>query len=453
MASEKDFVFSNISLQKNKAYMMYIGTFRYNGICDFFIKPLTKYYHKKTEVLYIFTNFPPPYFKGQFVVINHKLKKALDKQKGNYYASLPHKNLNKQVSHSAYVKKLIKKILLNQKDLFINPYMDTPELTLPRAFTNIKLLGPQTKLFAKYDSKLFQHELIDHLNIPQPKWFLAQNKNEVTTIYTKKMKAKKVFVSKLHSSGGKGCAIVSSKEDILNHEHIDRKNCKYIVAKFIHAKHSPTAGAIVANNHEVFFCGIMDQILEGPTYLGTIYPSIADKATQKVIEQYTKKIGKYLGEQGYRGFFNLDFLVDRKNKVYFSEINPRMGGSTLERVYMHEITKEKNALSLPELELMAITKNTFGKLKAKKMKKANFSWGVLKVKAEKGTKTIGNLLPECSEFGAFKEFKTTVLGFPANNVTFLKESNFCKIVSVKLSRKEVEKELKEKAKLVLNNIQ
>ena|GEM_PF-4637801 len=448
---DEGIVYSNVSIDIKNTYMIYVGAFKYHKICRFFRKPLRNRYGRKVEIIYIFGSFPPSYFKGNYIVLNSKLKK-LKNSSSNCYFDIGSKKLNKEASNCDYIKKLIKKILKNQKDLFIYPFKDSPELNLQKKFENVYLLGPKTNLFAKYNSKLFQHELADVLDIPQPRWFLVHSKADLIMIYSDHLKGKKAFVSKLEGAGGSGSAVINSKKDILDHPHIKKENCRYLVSELIDMKVSPSSEAIVANKNEIFFNGIMDQIMKGPDYLGTVYPSIVSDKLKKLIEQYTVKIGKYIGEHGYRGFFGVDFIVDKKKRLYFAEINPRTCGSTLEKVYMHEVTKKKNFPSIPELEFRAVTRNTFGSLSSKKVKKANLSWGVFNVKAKKGRITTRDVLPEFSESDAFKKLKTTTLDFPGNNVLFYHSGRLCKILSVKPTRKEVEKELKTRKKQVLQYI-
>jgi hypothetical protein len=447
----KTIVDSNVSLKKNKAYLLYIGGLKYLGICDFLKKPLKKHYNKDIEIIYIIPNLPACYFKGNYVVVNNKLAKLKNKTKS--YVALSASDFYKMVAKSNYVKNLINKLLKNQKDIFVQLYKDSKELNFLTKYQNLKILGPQIRIFDKYDDKLSQHVFADSLGIPVPKWQLAHGKKDLIKIYNKDWKGKKAFVSQLHSAGGAGCAVVSSKKEIKNHPHIKKENTLYIISDYVNYKDSPTSGAIVANKYEVFFSGMMDQIMKGYKNLGSIYPSKLNKKTQNLIENYTIRIGKELGKRGFKGFFSLDFVVSRAGKIYFSEINPRIGGTTLEKVYLHESTKEKGMPSLPELEFRAITKNTFGRLKSNKIKKGNFSWARYSIKCDKGAKILKEFLPEYSEKAAFQKKKTTVLCFPRKDITFKTGGFVCKIVSVKPSRKQVEKELKNTSKAILEHIQ
>ncbi len=56
--------------------------------------------------------------------------------------------------------------------------------------------------------------------------------------------------------------------------------------------------------------------------------AFAKKARQKA-RDYTFKFGEQLREEGYRGYFELDFLIDKKNgDIWLGELNPRITGAS-----------------------------------------------------------------------------------------------------------------------------
>ncbi|MBD3203902.1 ATP-grasp domain-containing protein [Candidatus Woesearchaeota archaeon] len=444
-------VYSNVSLKKNKSYMLYLGGLKYLGICRFLKKSLRKYYNKNTEVIYILPNFPPCHFKGNYVVLNKKLAKVDDKM--NSYIALSSDTFYKTVANSTHVRRLVSNILKNQKDLFVQLYKDSPKLTFLAKNKKIKFLGPQVRLFAKYDNKLFQHKMADKLGIPVPKWVLAKNKTDLLRLYQKHWKNRKAFITALYGAGGRGCAVVKSKDEIMRHRHIKKQNKKYIISDYISFTDSPTTSAIVANENEIFFNGVMDQLLDGPKNKGSIYPSKLSRKMQHKIEEYTLRIGKHLGKKRFRGFFSLDFIVDKKGRIYFSEINPRIGGTTLEKIYFHEVTKKKGFPSLPELEFRSVTRNTFGNISSYRINKGNFSWARFTVSAKKGDRVIKSHLPEYPELIAFKKHKSTALCCPRKGMTYLTGGLMSNIVCAKKSRAKVKQELKKAERAVLKNLQ
>jgi len=62
------------------------------------------------------------------------------------------------------------------------------------------------------------------------------------------------------------------------------------------------------------------------TTVGRQWPSMAPQKIINDINKITEKFGKIIQEIGYKGFFGLDFLIN-KNKVYLLECNPRLTAS------------------------------------------------------------------------------------------------------------------------------
>lgn len=59
-------------------------------------------------------------------------------------------------------------------------------------------------------------------------------------------------------------------------------------------------------------------------FAGAFSQAVRDKA-----REYTFKYGEALREEGYRGYFELDFLIDQdSNEVYLGELNPRVTGAS-----------------------------------------------------------------------------------------------------------------------------
>ena len=59
-------------------------------------------------------------------------------------------------------------------------------------------------------------------------------------------------------------------------------------------------------------------------YANAFTPDIREKATR-----YTQLFGDQLRKEGYKGYFELDFLIDRdNNEIYLGELNPRISGAS-----------------------------------------------------------------------------------------------------------------------------
>jgi D-alanine-D-alanine ligase-like ATP-grasp enzyme len=60
-----------------------------------------------------------------------------------------------------------------------------------------------------------------------------------------------------------------------------------------------------------------------------LYPHAFPEETQRAAREAAFKFGEEIRRMGYRGYFELDFLIDQDtNKVYLGEINPRITGAS-----------------------------------------------------------------------------------------------------------------------------
>lgn len=58
-----------------------------------------------------------------------------------------------------------------------------------------------------------------------------------------------------------------------------------------------------------------------------IYPNAFSADIRDKAKKYTKQFGDQLRKEGYKGYFELDFLIDKDNgEVYLGELNPRVSG-------------------------------------------------------------------------------------------------------------------------------
>ncbi|MGZ3898725.1 MAG: biotin carboxylase [Bacteroidia bacterium] len=58
-----------------------------------------------------------------------------------------------------------------------------------------------------------------------------------------------------------------------------------------------------------------------------IYPNAFNSDIREKAKKYTKQFGDQLHKEGYKGYFELDFLIDKDNgEVYLGELNPRVSG-------------------------------------------------------------------------------------------------------------------------------
>lgn len=112
----------------------------------------------------------------------------------------------------------------------------------------------------------------------------------------------------------------------------------------------PSAQLILSNNSNFLYAG------GDFAFVSTLGKSIINK-----IYDYTNKILNIVKDKGYRGIIGIDYILDKNNKVYFMEINPRFQASSFlinleleERGFpcLAELNYNAlNGLSLPDIKL------------------------------------------------------------------------------------------------------
>jgi hypothetical protein len=105
-----------------------------------------------------------------------------------------------------------------------------------------------------------------------------------------------------------------------------------VVEELLHEQvASPSAQVRIAPSGAIELLSTHDQILGGPdghVYLGCRFP--ADPSYRLEIQEDALKVTEVLASEGVIGSFGIDFLIvgDGSPRVYLSEINLRMGGTT-----------------------------------------------------------------------------------------------------------------------------
>lgn len=176
--------------------------------------------------------------------------------------------------------------------------------------------------------------------------------------------------------GGKGTFFINNKDDFdkalkklkQKWDEEDEKTIvpptQVIVAKFIPGPSPSITGCVT--KHGILSTGPQYQILDIPELYNPEKGSglfcghdwtVSDfgQPIQEQAYQCTEKIGQYFKEQGYRGIFGIDFVLDQKEKQLFViECNPRLLGSFPTILMSQLLNNEPPILAFHVLEFLNI---------------------------------------------------------------------------------------------------
>ena len=196
-------------------------------------------------------------------------------------------------------------------------------LAEPLAKRGVKIIGTDCEAIARAEDRDLFEKLLGKLGIPEPEG------QAVTTLEAGVKAAKEigypVLVRPSFVLGGRAMQIVANEESLREYlqtavEISDEKPVlvdKYIVGKEVEVD-------AVCDGRDVFVAGIMELVEKTGVHSGdsiSVYPSfsLSDKV-KGVILQYAKRLGLAIG---IIGLYNIQFIVDKDEKVYIIEVNPR----------------------------------------------------------------------------------------------------------------------------------
>ncbi len=196
-------------------------------------------------------------------------------------------------------------------------------LAEPLYSRGVKIVGTDCAAIDKAENRDLFEKLLSELDIPRPEG------TAVTKIEDGVKAAAKigypVLVRPSFVLGGRAMQIVGNEKALRHYlktaVEIDEDKPvlvdRYIVGKEVEVD-------AVCDGVDVFVPGIMELVERTGIHSGdsiSVYPafSISDKV-KGIILQYAKKLGLGIG---IKGLYNIQFIVDKAEKVYIIEVNPR----------------------------------------------------------------------------------------------------------------------------------
>ena len=187
----------------------------------------------------------------------------------------------------------------------------------------VKIIGTDCDAIDRAENRDLFEKLLAELNIPQP------DGEAVTKIEDGVRAAARigypVLVRPSFVLGGRAMQIVSDEKQLRHYlktaVEIDEDKPvlvdKYIIGKEVEVD-------AICDGRDVFVPGIMELVERTGIHSGdsiSVYPSfsISDKVKGTILG-YAKKLGIGIG---IVGLYNIQFIVDREEKVYIIEVNPR----------------------------------------------------------------------------------------------------------------------------------
>ncbi len=196
-------------------------------------------------------------------------------------------------------------------------------LAEPLMERGVKIIGTDCEAIEKAENRDAFEKILKELNIPQP------NGRAVTKIEDGVKAAEEigypVLVRPSFVLGGRAMQIVANEKQLRHYlksaVEIDEDK-PVLVDKYVAGKEVEVDA--ICDGTDVFVPGIMELVERTGIHSGdsiSVYPAFSISPKVKgIILEYAKKLGLGIG---IVGLFNIQFIVDKNEKVFIIEVNPR----------------------------------------------------------------------------------------------------------------------------------
>jgi hypothetical protein len=395
--------FSNFQLEEDTEYFLYIGELKNYGLNIFLKEALTRIFSRKFDFIAIVPDIFEQYNYDNLIVINPIAQTDECQYNDHVCCRFSSKEFASVVSKNLRIRSLIKRLLNRQEHIYIYMYESIPEMTLDE-IPNVSILGPEKHIARKINSKIYQYQQLKDI-LPVVDFrvcygldSLIQTAQELFPFWTDGF-----FACSEYSAAGVNSIVAHHMDDIKN--KFSAPDEPYLISRYIPHTYDPTVLAVVADEDDVYIAGVADQCIEkGTRFTGSCFPSKLDEKIITKLMEYTRISGKWLAQEGYRGIFGCDFLVDNNDEIFFLEINARKQGTTLEFCCTLEQSLPSGSPMLPELEFYAVTEGVFpANIVEIKSNPKNLHWGTYNYKIHDPVQTEGYIPQSAQEREAFKK--------------------------------------------------
>jgi glutathione synthase/RimK-type ligase-like ATP-grasp enzyme len=313
-----------------------------NGMHD-----IRRFFHKNEEPIYFIsaTNFnllgADEWIKG-FKFINYI--DSFDGQHPNVFSpkeEIPHddfegiEDINNYLLQHPEVQEYIhsrKKGKKAGKVMFLMFNAKTEKLAKK---LGLEIMFPSAKMRTFMDNKVNTNRIAEKAGVACVPYVLSEVKDYKHLQEVSKELGDDLVVQTPYGDSGHTTFFISNEEEFKKHEDEITSEKEVKVMKRINCRGSAIEACVT--RHGTIVAPLMTELVgfkEMTPYKGgwcgnEIYPNSFTPRLRKKARENTRLFGNQLREEGYKGYFELDFLIDQDNgEIYLGELNPRVTGAS-----------------------------------------------------------------------------------------------------------------------------
>ncbi|HSM63458.1 MAG TPA: hypothetical protein VK833_05920, partial [Gillisia sp.] len=199
----------------------------------------------------------------------------------------------------------------------------------------LQIMFPPANMSTLMDTKVHTSRLAEKAGVPCVPYVLSpvsdyEHLNKISAALGTDLVIQTPFGDSGHTT-----FFISNEKEFKKYEDEIIKEKEVKIMKRINCKGSAIEACVT--RHGTIVAPLMTELVgfkEMTPYKGgwcgnEIYPNAFTPEIRKKATKYTQLFGDQLRKEGYKGYFELDFLIDQDNgEIYLGELNPRVTGAS-----------------------------------------------------------------------------------------------------------------------------
>jgi hypothetical protein len=199
----------------------------------------------------------------------------------------------------------------------------------------LEICFPSAKMRTSMDNKVNTNRIAERAGVACVPYVLSNVKNYEHLRKVSNKLGDHLVIQTPFGDSGHTTFFISDEDDFKKHEEEIIKEKEVKIMKRINCRGSAIEACVT--RHGTIVAPLMTELVGFPEltpykggwcgneiFADAFTPSIRQKA-----RKYTRLFGDQLRKEGYKGYFELDFLIDQDNgEVYLGELNPRITGAS-----------------------------------------------------------------------------------------------------------------------------
>jgi glutathione synthase/RimK-type ligase-like ATP-grasp enzyme len=199
----------------------------------------------------------------------------------------------------------------------------------------LQVMFPTAKMRTFMDNKVNTNRIAEKAGVPCVPYVLSPVNDYAHLNKMSKSLGKDLVIQTPFGDSGHTTFFISNEQEFNKYAEEIAKEKEVKVMKRINCRGSAIEACVT--RHGTIVAPLMTELVgfkELTPYKGgwcgnEIYPNAFTPELRNKATKYTQLFGDQLRKEGYKGYFELDFLIDQDNgEIYLGELNPRVTGAS-----------------------------------------------------------------------------------------------------------------------------